>query len=53
MRLALCCFWVAQRQRVDRAVAGLKPPLFGAGQSWQLNLFDPDASRVEFMAPEA
>jgi catechol 2,3-dioxygenase-like lactoylglutathione lyase family enzyme len=31
----------------------LKPPIFGADDRWQLNLFDPNGSRVEFMSPKA
>lgn len=31
----------------------LKPPLFGADDRWQLNLYDPNGSRVECMSPKA
>jgi catechol 2,3-dioxygenase-like lactoylglutathione lyase family enzyme len=30
----------------------LKPPLFGADDRWQLNLYDPDGSRVECLSPK-
>lgn len=29
-----------------------KPPIFGADDRWQLNLYDPDGSRVECMSPK-
>jgi catechol 2,3-dioxygenase-like lactoylglutathione lyase family enzyme len=44
---------VAYQQAIDRGFTGeLKPPLFGADERWQLNLYDPDGSRVEFMSPK-
>jgi catechol 2,3-dioxygenase-like lactoylglutathione lyase family enzyme len=47
----------AYKAVVDRAYTGrpdapLKSPLFGADERWQLNLFDPNGSRVEFMSPK-
>ena len=39
----------------ERAIAdsreGLEPPRIGRNQKWQLNLYDPDGTRVELMEP--
>lgn len=44
---------VANQQTMDRGYTeNLKPPLFGADKRWQLNLYDPDGTRVEFMSPK-
>ena len=44
----------AYQQVVERGFTeGLKPPSFGADERWQLNLYDPDGSRVEFMSPKS
>jgi lactoylglutathione lyase len=46
-------------QAAHQKVAGhgytgdLKSPLFGADERWQLNLYDPNGTRVEFMSPKA
>lgn len=43
----------ANQQVIAHGYTGdLKPPLFGADERWQLNLYDPDGSRVEFMSPK-
>ena len=43
----------AQKLVVEHGYTGdLKPPLFGADDRWQLNLYDPNGSRVEFMSPK-
>jgi catechol 2,3-dioxygenase-like lactoylglutathione lyase family enzyme len=43
----------ALQQVKDHGYTGdLKPPLFGADDRWQLNLYDPNGSRVECMSPK-
>jgi lactoylglutathione lyase len=44
---------VACKQAAERGVAEMKQPLLGADQQWQLNLYDPDGTRIEFMQPKA
>jgi hypothetical protein len=43
----------AYKQAGERRVTEMKAPLFGADQQWQLNLYDPDGTRIEFMQPKA
>jgi catechol 2,3-dioxygenase-like lactoylglutathione lyase family enzyme len=55
---AHAAFTVPDIQAADQQVLAhgytgeLKPPLFGADNRWQLNLYDPDGSRVEFTSPK-
>ena len=43
----------AYKRAMERSSAkDLKPPIFGADKRWQLNLYDPDGSRVECMSPK-
>jgi lactoylglutathione lyase len=41
---------VRQRTAADKRAA-LEPPRIGRNQKWQLNLYDPDGTRVELMEP--
>jgi catechol 2,3-dioxygenase-like lactoylglutathione lyase family enzyme len=41
---------VRQRTTPDKRAA-LEPPRIGRNQKWQLNLYDPDGTRVELMEP--
>src|SRR4029453_13900983 len=41
---------VRQRTAADKRAA-LHPPRIGRNQKWQLNLYDPDGTRVELMEP--
>jgi catechol 2,3-dioxygenase-like lactoylglutathione lyase family enzyme len=44
----------AHQKVVEHGYTGdLKSPLFGADERWQLNLYDPNGTRVEFMSPKA
>jgi lactoylglutathione lyase len=42
----------ANKEVAARGVTGLVPPMFGPDNRWQLNLYDPDGTRVEYMSPK-